>query len=115
MNDPKPEPPLTEASTYILLSLAPAEKHGYAILKDVAALSQGRVRLSTSTLYSALDRLQAQGLIERLEAAAAPSPGLPRKTYRLSGAGRAAVEAEMARLKRLLSAGEGRLAGPPVG
>ena len=49
--------PLTEATLYILLSLAPGKKHGYAIRQDVEAMSGGRIRLSTSTLYSALGRL----------------------------------------------------------
>lgn len=42
---------------YILLSLAPGQKHGYAIMKDVEALSDGRLSLSTGTLYGALKRL----------------------------------------------------------
>jgi len=58
--------PLTEPTFYILLSLAPEKRHGYAILKDVEALSNGNVSLSTSTLYGALGRLLDQGLIERV-------------------------------------------------
>ena len=59
--------PLTETTLYILLSLAPGPRHGYAIMKDVRALSHNRVELSTGTLYSALKRLLDQNWIrERL-------------------------------------------------
>ncbi len=59
--------PLQEPTFFILLSLRGGEKHGYAILKEVATLSEARVKLSTGTLYGALNRLLDQGLIERLE------------------------------------------------
>ena len=57
--------PLSESTFLILLSLAPGPKHGYAIMKEVAALSGNRVQLSTGTLYGALGRLLSQGLIEQ--------------------------------------------------
>jgi DNA-binding PadR family transcriptional regulator len=57
--------PLTEVTFFILVSLAPAARHGYAIMKDVRSLSNARVRLSTGTLYGALKRLLEQGWIER--------------------------------------------------
>ena len=78
--DPASYLPLTEPTFYILLSLAPSKKHGYAILRDVEGLSKGRLRLSTSTLYSALARLLDQGLIERVPGDLEPRshPGLPR-------------------------------------
>ncbi len=50
--------PLREPTFLILLSLADGEKHGYAILKDVSEISQGKVLLSTGTLYEALARLR---------------------------------------------------------
>jgi DNA-binding PadR family transcriptional regulator len=95
--------PLREPTFYILLSLVPTEKHGYAILKEVASLSQGSVRLSTGTLYEALARLLEQGLIERVNGAAertpaSTGPGKPRKTYRLTRTGRQVIEVEAARL-----------------
>lgn len=93
--------PLTEATFFILLSLAPAQKHGYAILKDVEALSEGRVRLSTGTLYGALKRLLDQGWIDRVDDAEAGEGGRPRKAYRLTRLGRRLLEAETARVERL--------------
>jgi DNA-binding PadR family transcriptional regulator len=59
--------PLTETSFFILVSLATAPKHGYAIMKEVEAMSEARVLLATGTLYSALRRMLDDGWIERLE------------------------------------------------
>ena len=59
--------PLSEPVFYILLSLASGQKHGYAILKDVESLSQGKLLVSTSTLYGAISRLQDQGWIEHID------------------------------------------------
>lgn len=103
--------PLTEPTFYILLSLTPGKKHGYAILKDIRALSGGEVSLSTSTLYSALSRLLDQGLIERVPADTedSASPGLPRKAYILTGLGRRVLNAETNRLQALVAAARLRL------
>ena len=57
--------PLREPTLFILLALSKKRKHGYAILKDVEALSEGRVVLSTGTLYGALARLLEQGAIRK--------------------------------------------------
>ena len=103
--------PLTETTFYILLSLAPGKKHGYAILKDVHALSSGEVSLSTSTLYSALSRLLDQGLIERIsdDTDNNTGPGLPRKAYVLSEIGRRVLEAETNRMQALVAVARLRL------
>ena len=61
--------PLREPTLFILLVLSKGRKHGYAILKDVEALSAGRVVLSTGTLYGALARLLEQGVIRKSIAA----------------------------------------------
>ena len=55
--------PLTPALFHVLLSLADGEKHGYAILKEVAARTGDKVVLSTGTLYGIIKRLLADGLI----------------------------------------------------
>ena len=103
--------PLTETTFYILVSLASGKKHGYAILKDVQALSNGEVSLSTSTLYSALSRLLDQGLIERISADTEGSagPGLPRKAYVLSEVGRRVLKAATNRMQALVAAARLRL------
>lgn len=97
--------PLREPTFFILLSLAPGKKHGYAILKDVKEISQGKVRLSTGTLYEALARLLDQGLIERVpnDEEEHAGPGLPRKAYVLSKTGQRILEAEISRLQSLVA------------
>jgi DNA-binding PadR family transcriptional regulator len=104
--------PLTETTLFILLSLAGGDKHGYAIMKDVEALSMGRVIFSTGTLYGALRRLLDQGWIDRLDDGAPGGPdenGRPRKAYRLTRLGRRLLEAEAARLQSLARTAQLRL------
>jgi DNA-binding PadR family transcriptional regulator len=105
--DPQTPLPLTEPTFFILLSLAPGQKHGYAIMKEVEGLSEGRVTLSTGTLYGALKRLLDQEWIERVDDGSVDNgradPGRPRKAYRLTRLGRRNLEAETARLERLVS------------
>jgi DNA-binding PadR family transcriptional regulator len=96
--------PLTETTYFILLSLAPGPRHGYAIMKDVRSLSHGRVALSTGTLYSALKRLLDDGWIDRAEGPGGPTDGRGRKDYRLTLLGQRILEAEVQRLQGLVSA-----------
>jgi DNA-binding PadR family transcriptional regulator len=95
--------PLSEPVLLILLSLATRPRHGYAILKDVAAMSSGRVKLSTGTLYGALRRLLDEGWIERFDEA---ERSRGRQAYRLTSAGRRNLQLEVSRMKHLT-----RLAG----
>jgi len=113
--DPAGALPLTEATTFIMLSLADEPKHGYAIMKDVEALSEGRVRLSTGTLYGALSRLLDRGWIVRWEGEGEKqeTPGRPRKTYTLTQVGRRVLDAEIARLDAVVAAAHLRTAGAP--
>jgi DNA-binding PadR family transcriptional regulator len=92
---------ISEPVFYILLSLASGRKHGYAILKDVENLSLSSVKLSTSTLYTALRRLEDQACVERIPASGDPAPGLPRKVYTLTPKGQALLSAEASRIKHL--------------
>jgi DNA-binding PadR family transcriptional regulator len=108
--DPLSYLPLTEPTFYILLSLAPGKKHGYAIMKDVKDLSRERVNLSTSTLYTAVGRLLDQELIERLDDNnGEANPGLPRKSYALTELGRRVLEAEHVRLQGMVKEARLRL------
>jgi DNA-binding PadR family transcriptional regulator len=103
--------PLREPTFYILLSLTYGEKHGYALLKTIEILSQGKLKMSTGTLYEALARLLEQGLIERVDATE-PKADLPgededhrsrtRKVYRLTKLGLQVLRAEMDRMQRLI-------------
>ena len=84
---------MQEATFLILTALAAGTQHGYGIISDVATISDGRVTLLAGTLYTALDRLRADGLIgvDREEVV----EGRLRRYYRLTpeGTGRLAVEA----------------------
>jgi len=90
--------PLTEAVLLILLSLADQPRHGYSILQDVERMSNGRVKLSTGTLYGALRRLLREGWIEQFEEDESPRG---RKAYRLTSAGRRNLRQEVDRMKQL--------------
>src|SRR5256885_9498386 len=61
---PESQLPLAPATFQILLALAGGERHGYAIMKEVAARNDGAVRLGPGTLYGALKRLLETGLVE---------------------------------------------------
>jgi len=106
--------PLTEATYFIMLSLTPGPKHGYAIMKDVMTLSDNRLVLSTGTLYGALKRLLEQGWIKRMEDPESNETGRPRKVYRLTNLGRRILSAEVARLRTLVTAAQLRTAGERV-
>ena len=95
--------PLGEATFFILLSLMSRPKHGYSIMKTVEALSNGRLELSTGTLYGALKRLLEQGWIERYEAADDNENGRIRKTYRLTELGQQILDAEIDRMDALVA------------
>jgi len=89
---------LSEPVLLVLLSLAEQPRHGYSILKDIEAMSRGRVLLSTGTLYGALQRLLDHGWIERVEEDNAPRD---RRTYRLTSRGRRNLEMEIDGMRRL--------------
>jgi DNA-binding PadR family transcriptional regulator len=93
--------PLSEAVFFILLSLAPGPRHGYAIMKDVETLSDSRVSLSTGTLYGALKRLLDSKWISRIEETGNGS-GRERKSYILTQLGRGILEAETVRMQNLV-------------
>lgn len=95
------QPALTEAVYYILLSLL-QPMHGYGIMQNTEALSEGRVRLAAGTLYGALNTLLEKGWISAL-----PETGDSRgkKEYVITDAGRAALNAEIERLSALAAVG----------
>ena len=90
--------PLTEPVLLILLSLAGQPRHGYSILKDVEEMSDGRVVLSTGTLYGALRRLLDEEWIERFEE---DDTSRGRQAYRLTHKGRRNLQLEVSRMKHL--------------
>lgn len=110
-NDIDQQLPLTEATFLILLSLSTGDKHGYAVMKDVDALSDGRVAMSAGTLYGALGRMLDQGWIERLDDDISDSAKRPKKVYTLSDLGKRILSAETNRLQSLVTAAQAILTG----
>ena len=110
---PQLNAPLTEATFFILLSLSPAPKHGYAIMKEVQALSQGRIVFSTGTLYGALRRLLEEGWIKRVNDPEPNPTDRERKAYALTETGRKVVNAETERLRSLLTIAQQRTSESP--
>ena len=98
--------PLTEPVLLILMSLAAQPRHGYALIKDIEALSNHRVRLSTGTLYGALRRLLDDLWIERFGQA---DTSRDKQAYRLTTEGRRQLQLELERLKQLTRVGIARL------
>ena len=92
--------PLTPALFHVLVALADGDRHGYAIIKEVAARTDGEVHLSTGTLYGMIKRLLAEGLIE--ESRRRPAEDARRRYYRLTAFGRNVAQAEARRLARAL-------------
>ena len=99
---------MQEATFLILTALAAGPQHGYGIITDVQDISGGRVRLRAGTLYTALDRLRAEGLIgaDREEIV----DGRLRRYYRLTPHGTARLAAEVERLRRHTAVAARRLA-----
>src|ERR1700692_3413452 len=97
MHDSKPDSllPLPTAVFHILIALADRDRHGYAIMQDVAARTGGKVQLSAGVLYSSIRRMLEQGLIEELTDSPDPSSTDERRRYyRLSRFGKRAAGAE---------------------
>ena len=101
-----PNPPLTEAVYYILLSLL-EPLHGYGIIQNVEKLSGGRVRLAAGTLYGAINTLLEKGWIVALEGEADSR----KKEYVITELGREMLQREVQRLSELLENGKHLLGG----
>jgi len=102
-----PEPKsLTEPVLLILMSLADQPRHGYALIKDIEALSNGRVRLSTGTLFGAIRRLLENGWIERSKQ---QDRSRGKQDYKLTAEGLSQLKSELNRMKQLTRAANTRL------
>jgi DNA-binding PadR family transcriptional regulator len=102
--DPESFLPLQPAVFHILIALADRDRHGYSIMQDVAARTDGKVQLSPGTLYSSIRRMLEQGLIQELSVSPDPtSTDERRRYYRLTKFGRRVAAAEAERLNSLLS------------
>ena len=114
MSDPG-QSPLSTPVFQILLSLVDAELHGYAIIKDIAARTEGEVRLTASTLYGALRRLIDAGWIEERTSEARAADDDPRRRYYgITAFGRDVARAEAQRLARLAAQARAKRLLPPL-
>jgi DNA-binding PadR family transcriptional regulator len=101
-----PPRPLSEPVLWILLGLAGEPQHGYALMKHVDRLSEGRVHVTTGTLYGALARLLEDRWIERAETR---DTARDKQAYRLTPAGRRRLSGETERLRHLARVATARL------
>jgi len=96
--------PLTPAMFNVLLALADGDKHGYAVLKEVAEQTAGEVQLSTGTLYGIIKRLLADGLIVEVRRhPAIENDDQRRRYYHLTDTGRGVTLAEAERMEKLVA------------
>ena len=108
--DPSHYLPLTPAMFQVLVALADGEKHGYAMIKEVARRTDGKVRLRAGTLYTVIRRFVDDGLIQ--ETAERPDPALDderRRYYRLTPRGRIVAIAEARRMADTLAQARAKL------
>jgi DNA-binding PadR family transcriptional regulator len=113
MANPKIEPesllPLTPAVFHVLLALAGGERHGYAIMQEVAEHTDGQIKMGPGTLYGTVKRLLAAQLIE--ESDERPDSELDderRRYYRLSAVGEQVVKAEARRYADIVAIARGK-------
>jgi DNA-binding PadR family transcriptional regulator len=112
-SDPRSFLPLTPHAFQVLLALADDERHGYGIILEVGARTDGMIRLRTGTLYVLLQRLSDEGLVA-LASEKTPREDSRRRYYRLTDVGRAVLAAEARRLEAaLVDARRKRVFGTP--
>jgi DNA-binding PadR family transcriptional regulator len=87
-----------------MVSLAEGDRHGYAIIKEIAERTDGAQRLGAGTLYAILKRLLDDGLIAERQSGTAETEDARRRYYRLTPRGRRVARAEVERLERDVAA-----------
>ncbi len=108
-----PNAPLTPAVFHILLALSTEERHGYGIMKQVDAESQGRVKMGPGTLYGSLGRMMEAGLIRESDKKVDPELDDERRIYyQITATGRAALGAELERYREILAVAKGKRLAP---
>jgi DNA-binding PadR family transcriptional regulator len=101
--DPSDLLPLPVAMFHILVAVADQDRHGYAIMQDVAARTNGALKLSPGTLYGSIRRMLDEALIVELSDRQRPDEDDERRRYyRITAFGRSVAQAEAARLTTLL-------------
>ena len=105
---PQPTPSLSRTAMHVLLAIGPDDRHGYAIMAEVARITGGAVRLGPGAIYTTIRRLLDDGLIE--ESDDRPDPEMDdqrRRYYRLTAVGRAVAASEVRRLDGIVQAVRG--------
>src|ERR1041385_6911768 len=107
--DPEEFLPLTPAVFHILLALADDERHGYAIMQEVADHTDGRIKMGPGTLYGTIKRLiEAHWIEESDERPDAESDDERRRYSRLTGVGQRVVKAEAQRYAEMVAVARGK-------
>jgi len=114
--DPDDMLPLTPAAFHVLLALADGERHGYAIMQEIAGHTDGQMKMGPGTLYGTIKRLLEARLIEESdERPDAEMDDERRRYYRLSGLGQRVLQAEARRYEAMVKVARGKkLIGQPV-
>lgn len=105
--------PLTPLSMAILLALADGERHGYALMQEIEAQTEGALRPGTGSLYAGLQRLMSDGLIRESEGE--EGADRRRRYYAITDQGREMARAEAQRMLRVLKVAAGKRLAPALG
>src|SRR5262245_60582038 len=105
--------PLPPATFHILMAVADEDRHGYAIIQDIASRTDGALQMSAGTLYRSIQRMQEQGLIVETRDRPAPEEDDERRRYyRITPFGLAVAKAEAARLAQMVKLARARGIAP---
>lgn len=109
----KANAPLTPAVLHILLALSIKERHGYGIMKQVEADSQGKVNMGPGTLYGSLGRMIKAGLIRESDKKIDPDMDDERRIYyKITGLGQKALAAELERYRKVVAVAKQKRLSP---
>lgn len=107
VGDPvEPHLPLKALDFSVLLVLSEGDQYGYGLVKRIAQVESGSIRLAPSNLYYVLDRMMGAGLVEETESGEPDEEGARRRWYRITGLGREVLAAEARRLAAVVQTAE---------
>ncbi len=113
MASKKANAPLTPAVLHILLALSAQQRHGYGIMKQVEADSQGKVNMGPGTLYGSLSRMIEAGLIRESDKKVDPEMDDERRVYyKITGLGKKALAAELERYREVVTVAKQKRLSP---
>jgi len=110
MDDATRHIPLKPVDLQILLVLTEQDLHGYGIVKDIEARTEGQIRLEPGNLYRYIRRLESEGLVDEATTEAREPGEERRRYYTVTGLGRRVLQAEAARMRALAAVVEAQLA-----